>query len=1034
MESIKKTILKITNYNESFIRNFIAGNNDGDVFDIIDNIIPPKKINKNIVVYALRNGYKINENTPKCIKNNLKYAFFCLKSNIQSDVIDYIDSDLISDELIMLTFNSNNYIITDKTPEIIRNNTALIKNWFYLKRNKTQDDIASFINYMNQDLITRYDVNNILNSDCFTGFVSLTNFKIHSKSLLIMLLSDRKHTHLFDKLFEKCDPNLLTFDVLTVAANSGYSLSSNTPFLIRNNDKFLIYMLKEKNAYAYTIDYTNLQQYSEELLNVLLEKKYSFFKSTPAAIYNNYEFFKKTIENVTNYSRLIDDIYYGNSEFLNDEIIDLAISKGYISEYEKNRVPNKILETYRYIYKIIEKNGCTALVNHINPKLIDDKLIDLLIIKNYAITEDTPYIIKKNYDVVYKFVCKEKDLSGTSSLNWCDPSIVDDKLVCCAIENGFYIENSYKGTSKTINDIVLNNKKYIYLMLEYAINNSKKNNIVCILRMINAEVLNLDIVNKLIKKYPELLIGYFILKENVAYTSSLFESNYKKSNNKYKEYILDYFGAPVAYILVDNMLLTDDVINCIGMKNVIRLLKYIVLPGSEFNIENIISSGYFNDLVYSYIKITKDDINELNISVFVKYANNYMRNKKYIDEVVATNTVNRYKGKILRLIENRYDDIIFSTLDDLDKEIYANNIEILNSENIIDIKNSIFKLLVNRSYDDIFLLLSEIINSEKIKNIQNSINDDELYNVLKYYDILVSFLNEILTNHNIMELKEILKILNEKYINNPDAFDIMVKNFNDILTNSKLIYAYEALGNLTKLSDRKSTDTFKIKEKAYKVDKKIAKKEKIANMYVDYIEISEEAYFFQHVMNGFVTSGVGRGTLKDYKNPRVIGLTYICLTAISNLRDKNFLLRTKITDINNVVLLFNNVTPTSLVHASNSDLGSTAELNDLNVRHHSDNFNTILNTLLNSFYSEYVVYRENNKGEFIYPCGVLVTGEKPCEYEIAAAAYLNVPLVKLIYAKKRVIPSQVEHKKILESDPKKVEVVLNDIVESVKRR
>ena len=92
------------------------------------------------------------------------------------------------------------------------------------------------------------------------------------------------------------------------------------------------------------------------------------------------------------------------------------------------------------------------------------------------------------------------------------------------------------------------------------------------------------------------------------------------------------------------------------------------------------------------------------------------------------------------------------------------------------------------------------------------------------------------------------------------------------------------------------------------------------------------------------------------------------------------------------------------------DIHSQANLNDLSIRAGTSYFDTIDNIITKSNkFSEYVVYREDAFGNQIYPCGILVSGNKPNRYEINAAAYLDIPLIKLLPVKKKTLPNIIEY-------------------------
>ena len=148
-------------------------------------------------------------------------------------------------------------------------------------------------------------------------------------------------------------------------------------------------------------------------------------------------------------------------------------------------------------------------------------------------------------------------------------------------------------------------------------------------------------------------------------------------------------------------------------------------------------------------------------------------------------------------------------------------------------------------------------------------------------------------------------------------------------------------------------------------------------------------YYFQHTLNAY---GSG-GKLSDFKNPRLVGKNYICLSLIDNNHKG---VNRSATDVDHVTLLFDKLPPTSLCKFAEHDIFSYAEKNSRNIQSQYSNFDTVDNTLnKTSSYNEYVYYRENDDGSYIYPSGILVTGDKPNQAEIDAAAYLSVPLIKL---------------------------------------
>ena len=132
-------------------------------------------------------------------------------------------------------------------------------------------------------------------------------------------------------------------------------------------------------------------------------------------------------------------------------------------------------------------------------------------------------------------------------------------------------------------------------------------------------------------------------------------------------------------------------------------------------------------------------------------------------------------------------------------------------------------------------------------------------------------------------------------------------------------------------------------------------------------------------------------------------------------------------------LLFNDLSPDTLVIMSNEDIGSNARANELEIKSSGAYFDTFENTLNKTMnYSEYVYYREDLNGNGIYPCGVLVSGKKPNKYEIMAAAYLGIPLIKLLPVKEKTPVNIIIDNKIALDDD--IDEYLQQVKTLVKKR
>ena len=482
-------------------------------------------------------------------------------------------------------------------------------------------------------------------------------------------------------------------------------------------------------------------------------------------------------------------------------------------------------------------------------------------------------------------------------------------------------------------------------------------------------------------------------------------------------------------MLINHPILRKDIVEELGIDNVIRIIKYGLLGSSYFPLEPLLNNNELNNLLLLYTKLTDNSTNDIDILKFVDCTVFFYDYYDLIKEVIDSNKIDMYIEQLKLLSENKYNFKDINTLDKLnniEENIFNHNEQIALSDDKRKIKNAIYLILVNNTYEEISKLF-EIVNIDKIDKLLSVSSLAKYNSLLEYYKILIGFINEINNIDYIEDLKDILRVLNSDLLNNRNNYRITSESFKDITKVFKRIYAKEAQSKLTKICDRESTDTFTIYDDKYRTRKHSINGEEITNKNVRYIEISEEAYFFQHVMNAFGTGG----KLYDFKRGRAIGKSYICLSATSNKKLAH--LNKRVGDIDHVVLLFNNIEPDSLVYMSPHDIHSRANLNDLSITAGTSNFDTLDNIINESHtFSEYVVYREDKKGNIIYPCGVLVSGNKPKRAEINASAYLKVPLIKLLPIKKNIMPLVIENEeRIINNDAKEI---LDNIVVKVKRK
>jgi len=1006
MNVFDAVILRLNSYSLPSIKRVIEKTDNSlrylKMEEIINKVIPNEYINDKVMSLAINNyGYKISKNSPKKVRNDYRY----IKRNIDiyndGVFINYMDDENITDDMIKYSLKYF-YTIDKNTPSKIKNNKIYLR--YILEKYCCTANAIAFFKYYPTSEITEEDMKLVADKFNLT-LLAQENLTFKSKQLLTYFIKYSNSVCNYDYLFRYCDPSILTFDILKLAADKGYIPSFEAPDTIKNSKDLLIYLLKEKDKDCAVVSYFNGVEINDSFIDLFVEKDYLITTNTPDYLKSNYSFIKRLLEH-TDEPRHVDNIItFCNQKILDDYLIDLAFKKGYNGG---NFFSEKILSDYDYVVKYINNTGSSYIINKINPDMIDQNLKDLALKNHYGFSNSSPSVLRDDYEFIKQTIINEVPVLhcgySNHTLAFANPDIIDDNLITLAINHGFLISFGHNNVS----DEILKNSKYISMMLEKLLDSkeSKEFEIDNLLKAINIKLLSKEQISRIIKYYPIFIVKYFCIEENVTTTSNIFKGDYYFSNNPYKKDLNENFDAPVTYLLINHPILKKEVVAKLSIDNVIRLIKYGMLGNEFFPIAHIIDGHSLDYLILLYKNITESSIDNIDIIKFVNCTVFYYKYFDLVTRVIITNRLDNYIEKLKILSENKYNFKNIDSIDilnNLEEYIYIHNEKISNSNNYNNIMNSIYLILVNNTYSEINELLS-VASSSKIDELLKSEALASYTNLLKYYKVLVSFIEEIQSIKEITEVRKILKILNNDLLIHVNNYKIIRNNFKDVTKVFKKIYAKETQSKLTVISDRESTDTFVIEDNKYRTRKHYINGEEITKKDVRYISISEEAYFLQHVMNAF---GVG-GKISDYKKRRGIGKSYICLSATSNKKLAD--LKCRVTDINHVILLFNNIKPSSLVYMSPYDIHSQANLNDLSIRAGISYFDTIDNiiTKTNTF-SEYVVYREDAEGNQIYPCGILVSGNKPNRYEINAAAYLDVPLIKLLPVKKKTLPMIIDY-------------------------
>ena len=451
------------------------------------------------------------------------------------------------------------------------------------------------------------------------------------------------------------------------------------------------------------------------------------------------------------------------------------------------------------------------------------------------------------------------------------------------------------------------------------------------------------------------------IRKGIPNTLMLFRHFEEKQLNDICKYCL---------LFTDNSI---DSLSCVvGNNNFNILLKIYNFLFDEWNIDDFkaLLSNYMNnkELCESIVEYIES------ASSFIEIESSFFDDKKEkIKKILVYGDINAF-GKIMTVNDlNNYEQII-----------YNENIKLIEFSNSInEIKKSVYNLLFNLDVDSIKIVLSRYNNS-KLNNAMTTINDFICKEKLSNISTVLDFIDSLDKERNEYKLKEYLKIINDSYLNNSDIFEELWQHFaslekelNKILgmeINEKITDFKELIDMATGDSipvDENGNQLFNVTNKELICDFEYDGKKFKAGTHIPFIELTGLPFVtFGHVLNAY---GSG-GKVSDFNNPRIIGRTHLCLSAI----DDNYynLVNRPVSDINHVQLLFSNLPANQLAIASEKDVASHSENNSRNITSWRDgNYNSVRENISNTYqsgYNEYVYYRDNIK-----PSAVLIKGDEP---------------------------------------------------------
>lgn len=877
---------------------------------------------------------KVIYKNPQFIKNSLDYQ---IKNNLPLTIIKYAEDDAFTDNILYAIENGFDY-----------------KNIDYNMR----------VKLFNSEVVIKYLIDN--NEIDFLLSNITTDVAIKFEDLLEPIAEvrdDYKHVNLL------------------ASAKITRKLLRQTNYDFSLLEHIRLYDVKDLSSWI-------------PLIEEICDKGFRITKPEDCrAIINSKELACAYMKKTGDYT-LVDIINLYGEEMT--ELAELAASLGYVL-HEKTY--NEYLQTNDLVIKNTLLHGEPKYFDRIG-RLLSKEETDLAYSRGYTISSLSSFCFKQN---VYAFE-KEFALGNFDKINFL---IVDatDSLIQAYFDGGNIIDEN-------TTSFVRSNPFAIHLMFE------KTNDI---------NVINLAVENIYREDFIRAIELGYVVNENtpigVANNNILMGFYLEKKIESRPELkgVVDYFlkgdklgvnGTAASFdIILSNPVFTEAFENI----ELVKLVKFVYFSSdAKKELVEIINGNNVGLLKRIYdICASLSNSSDLDVLMLKNIVMNFAKNeelcKNFINSEYTTNDVQLLYNFVVNGTLNDGYVYDLETLRNYKKIMYKKNNALANSdiqdkEKLLD---AIFKMLCNKTYHEITVLINEYFNVDRIDELLSAINNEQLTEELKNYRVFMEMIEQVYRIDDYDALRKILLSLNEQFLNESKDLDLIWSNFKNITTIAKRFYGEEIREKITDISSIETLESTQViledepvdenakavvRKGKYKADEFIYRGETYSSASVDLIEFNGIPFVsFAHVLNAY---GSG-ATVADFKNPRLIGRTYICLSAIS---EKKFgVVQRTASDIDHVTLLFSNFASDQLALASERDIGSHGENNDLELTSWGgSNFRPVRSVIDNTIgYNEYVMYRENSNGNIIMPSAVLVTGDEANEAEIQAAAYLGVPLVKI---------------------------------------
>lgn len=944
------------------------------IFKVGDYFIKDTNCNQLLLKLIFKCGYALNYNLPYSLLTNKSVLHMAVMNtndiSVISDIIN-VYSKVRMDTSDIETAIYKGYEISENSPIYIRTSSYFLS--LYLKQSLKGDSFNRVVKLALVRKLALGEAQSRLNELIQNKYdlLSLDKFVIRDPLVYIYTLihcEQLDEVQRYDevtKIINTRDNSRISNKEILFAIKLGYEFSEQTPYCMKNNDKALhLALLKELKS--------NDKRRIERITNIIDYASYHSTQDIKLAINNGYKYSEKSPYYLKNSS---DMIHYALSC---TKKMDLPVKLKRINEIMRYIEGNITLKDLNYIisvgYKIPphpryylldcnQKVITRLLIQTNNPNIIDlsmskvsDENIVLAFRLGYQLTEQSSSVIRANPLAIHLELLKlknkkdiDKQMDINRIINLAIGSIYDNDI-------DYVLSHGYKVSSDTP-PTILNDNERMYGYFDKCINISGGNKV--------GELS--DKINSLSKK-----IGYGQI--NLLY-DKLF---------KYHKFIKMYS--------------VDDLYN---------IVRYVYLGSKDAKtaLEIILKNDYIDQVNAIYGLFNKDaGLNK--IKLFKKICIKYLEYQELCDDFINNMDIITSSDKILLyklLIEYEFIPNISSLLElrNWKSVIYNEYKNTIEASDEFELKNIIFRMLCNKKYYEVNDFINNIFDTKRIDRLLLTINDQAVRDSLLMYRAFMEYLENINQIQDKEHLRKIATTLTKLNLGSSEALNIIMNHFNNIDTKVKFFYCEEIREMVTDFQalEHISSKGICVTKQKYCASDITIDGENLHGRLVDYIELDGYPFVgFAHTLNAF---GSG-GKITDFKNERLVGKSYICLSAFSDKYLK--FARGTICGEEHITLLFSKFSSDQLITFSYKDLLSNGLNNDLDVKLESASApvlaplkDIIDATKVNHLgYNEYIMYRDG-----LYPNAILVRGIQPRKKEIDAAAYLGVPLVKIHKSKYR---------------------------------